>query len=135
LTTDAVTSAADQSAHIAAPDPATSLPSDAPVVAVGMMQPKPGRHAELIGLLAELAHQIHAEEGCRHYSVHRSLDDDDPLLIIQMCASIEAFRRHSANIQAQVPRLAALIATAPAPPQLFTPVPLGGNLAKQSLAA
>jgi quinol monooxygenase YgiN len=104
------------------------------VVAVATMQPKPGHHAELIALLTELAQQIHAEPGCRHYSVHTTLGDDDgPLLVIQSCTSIEAFREHSAHIQAQIPRLAALVATPPAPPALYEPVPLGGNQAKQTL--
>ncbi|MFF3849762.1 putative quinol monooxygenase [Streptomyces sp. NPDC002328] len=94
------------------------------VVAVSTMQAEDGRGQDLVEVLAELATQIRAEPGCLHYSVHRARGDTDgPLLVIQVFASIEAFREHSARVAAQIPRIAALLATPPVPPTLFEPVP------------
>ena len=110
------------------PDPAP-LPADEPgtsgtVVAVSTMQSKDGRREDLLAVLTELAPQIRAEPGCLQYSVHRARNDaDGPLLIIQQFASTEAFRRHSASMADQIPRIGALLATPPVPPALFEPVP------------
>jgi NAD(P)-dependent dehydrogenase (short-subunit alcohol dehydrogenase family) len=107
-----------------------------PVVAVSTLEPKQGRHDDLLALLAELAPQIRAEAGCLRYSVHSPHGHDDgPLLVIQMFASAEAFTAHSSAIAAQIPRLSALLQTPPAPPALFGPVPSDGNPARQSLSA
>ncbi|TDT98137.1 quinol monooxygenase YgiN [Streptomyces sp. 846.5] len=109
------------------------------VVAVSTMEAKDGRREDLVEVLAELATQIRAEPGCLHYSVHGARGDaDGPLLVIQAFASIEAFRRHSASIAAQVPRIAALLATPPVPPTLFEPVlqsapPEGGGNGEKCL--
>jgi hypothetical protein len=62
-------------------------------------------------------------------------DDEGPLLVIQMFASIEAFTAHSSAIAVQLPRLGALLETPPAPPALFGPVPSGGDPARKSLSA
>lgn len=107
------------------------------VVAVSTMKAENGRREDLVRLLAELAPQIRAEPGCLHYSVQRARGDaDGPLLIIQAFASIEAFKRHSASVAGQIPRIAALLATPPVPPALFEPFPhsaatkgLGGDAA------
>lgn len=94
------------------------------VVAVSTMQPGNGRREDLLEVLAGLAPQIRAEPGCLHYSVHRARGDaDGPLLVIQMFASIEAFRQHSASVADQIPRIGALLAMSPVPPTLFEPVP------------
>ncbi|MEY9836452.1 SDR family NAD(P)-dependent oxidoreductase [Streptacidiphilus sp. EB103A] len=94
------------------------------VVAVSTMEARNGRREDLVEVLTELATQIRAEPGCLHYSVHRARGDaDGPLLVVQAFASIEAFRQHSASIAAQIPRIAALLATPPVPPTLFEPVP------------
>ncbi|MHC3475588.1 SDR family oxidoreductase [Streptomyces sp. 7R007] len=94
------------------------------VVAVSTMKAKNGRREDLVEVLAALAPQIRAEPGCLHYSVHRARGDaDGPLLAIQVFASIEAFTQHSANVAAQIPRIAALLAAPPVPPTLFEPVP------------
>jgi quinol monooxygenase YgiN len=113
----------------------TEQPLSPPVVAASTLQAKKGRRDELIALLTELARQIHAEPGGTHYSVHRPLGDDPdgPLLVIQACASVEAFREHSAKIRGELPRLVALLEGPPSPPVLFQPVPLGGPAAKESL--
>ncbi len=116
----------------------TTEKTSVPVVAASTLQAKKGRSGELIALLTELARQIHAEPGGTHYSVHRPLADDDedgPLLVIQACASVEAFREHSAKIRGELPRLIELLAGPPSPPVLFRPVPLGGPPAKESFGA
>ncbi|MFI0237622.1 SDR family oxidoreductase [Streptomyces sp. NPDC016845] len=96
--------------------------STGPVVATSTMEPKSGRREDLLEVLAELAPQIRAEPGCLHYSVHRARGDaDGPLLVTQEFASIEAFRKHSASVADQIPRIAALLATPPVPPTLFEP--------------
>ncbi|WP_121714559.1 SDR family NAD(P)-dependent oxidoreductase [Streptomyces sp. E5N91] len=93
------------------------------VVATSTMEPKNGRREDLLQVLADLAPQIRAEEGCLDYSVHAARGDaDGPLLITQKFASIEAFTRHSASVADQIPKLAALLATPPMPPTLFEPV-------------
>jgi NAD(P)-dependent dehydrogenase (short-subunit alcohol dehydrogenase family) len=106
-----------------------------PVIAVSTMKPKEGQRDHLLALLAELAPQIRADPGCLRYSVHSTRGDDNgPLLVIQMYASIEAFTAHSSAIAVQIPRLSALLETPPAPPALFGPVPSGGNPAMESLS-
>jgi quinol monooxygenase YgiN len=96
------------------------------VVFASTLQPKNGRHDELVELLAELARHIRAEPGCIEYSVHRPLgDDNSPLLVIQRYASVEAYQEHSAWVRGQIPKISELLASLPAPPALFEPVPLG----------
>jgi len=107
-----------------------------PVVAVSTLEPKKGRRHDLLALLAQLAPQIRAEPGCLRYSVHTTNGDDNgPLLVIQMYASIEAFTAHNSAIAVQIPRLGALLQTPPAPPALYGPVPSDGNPATESLSA
>jgi quinol monooxygenase YgiN len=105
------------------------------VVFVSTLQPKNGRRDELVELLAELAKHIHAEPGCMQYSVHRPLGDDNgPLLVIQMYASVEAYREHNSWVRGQISRISELVATPPVPPTLFEPVSLGDDAAKESLS-
>lgn len=63
-----------------------------------------------------------------HYSVHRAQDEADArLLVLQAFDSTEAFRRHSASVAQQIPRMGALLATPVAPPALFESIsPLNG---------
>lgn len=92
------------------------------VVAVSTMEPKDGRHEDLVALLAELAPLIRAEPACLRYTVHRTHSEaDGPLLVIQEFTSIEGFRQHSTTMADQIPRLAALLAQPPKPPALFEP--------------
>jgi quinol monooxygenase YgiN len=98
------------------------------VVFVSTLEPKDGRRDELVELLAELAKHIRAEPGFMEYSVHRLLGDDSgPLLVIQRYASIEAYQDHNSWVRGKIPRISELLATAPAPPVLFEPVPLGDD--------
>jgi len=62
-------------------------------------------------------------------------DDEGPLLVIQIYTSIEAFTAHLSAIAGQIPRLSALLEKPPTPPDLFGPVPSGGNPAKEALSA
>jgi quinol monooxygenase YgiN len=98
------------------------------VVFVSTLEPKDGRRDELVELLAELAKHIRGEPGFLQYSVHRPLGEDKgPLLVIQRYASLEAYQKHSSWARGQVPRISELLATPPAPPVLFEPVPLGDD--------
>jgi NAD(P)-dependent dehydrogenase (short-subunit alcohol dehydrogenase family) len=98
-------------------------PIDADTVAtMSTMHPKSGRGRELLALLGELAPRIRAEPGCLRYSVHPTRNDDDgPVLILMEFTSTEAFTAHSARVAGQVPRIAELLHTPPAPPALFGP--------------
>ena len=99
------------------------------VVFVTTLEPKDGRRDELVGLLAELAKHIRGEPGVMQYSVYRPLGGDNgPLLVIQMYASVEAYQKHN-WVRGQIPRISELLATPPAPPALFEPVPLGDDAA------
>lgn len=92
------------------------------------LEPKSGRRDELVELLAEFAKHIRAEPECMQYSVHRPLGGDDgPLLVIQMYASVEAYREHSSWVRGQISRISELVATPPVPPALFEPVSLGAD--------
>ena len=76
---------------------------------------------------------MRAEPGFMQYSVHRPLGDDNGLLmVIQMYASVAAYQEHSSWVRGQMPRLSELLATPPAPPVLFEPVPLGDEVAKEA---
>lgn len=102
------------------------------VVFVSTLEPKDGRRDELLELLAELAKHIRGEPGFVQYSVHRPLGDDDgPLLVIQKYASVEAYQEHSSWVRGQIPRISELVATPPAPPALFEPIPLGDYEAQE----
>jgi quinol monooxygenase YgiN len=93
---------------------------------VSTLEPKDGRRDELVELLAELAKHIRGEPGYLQYSVHRPLGEDKgPLLVIQRYTSLEAYQEHSSWARGQAPRISELLATPPAPPVLFEPVPLG----------
>jgi hypothetical protein len=62
--------------------------------------------------------------------VYRPLGGDNgPLLVIQMYASVEAYQKHNSWVRGQIPRISELLATPPAPPALFEPVPLGDDAA------
>jgi quinol monooxygenase YgiN len=98
------------------------------VVFVSTLEPKDGRRDELVELLAELAKHIRGELGYLQYSVHRALGG--PLLVIQRYTSLEAYQEHSSWARGQAPRISELLATPPAPPVLFEPVPLGDDAAK-----
>ncbi len=104
------------------------------VVFVTTLEPKDGRRDELVALLAEFAEHIRGEPGFMQYSAYQPLGDDDgPLLVIQMYASVEAYREHNLWVRGQIPRLSELLAAPPAPPALFEPVSLGGDAAKEPL--
>ena len=76
------------------------------VVFVTTLEPKDGRRDELVGLLAELAKHIRGEPGFMQYSVYRPLGDDNgPLLVIQMYASVEAYQEHNSWVRGQIPRI------------------------------
>ena len=80
---------------------------------------------ELATKQAELAKHIRGEPGFMQYSVYRPLGDDNgPLLVIQMYASVEAYQEHNSWVRGQLPRISELLAAPPAPPALFEPVPL-----------
>ena len=101
------------------------------VVFVSTMEPLDGRRDELVELLAQLAKHIRGEPGCLEYSVHRLLGEDrGPFLVIQRYTSLEAYQEHSSWARGQVSRISELVATPPAPPVLFQPVPLGDDAAR-----
>jgi quinol monooxygenase YgiN len=105
------------------------------VLAVSQLQAKTGRREDLIELLREFAVSIHAEPGGVHYSVSQPIGDEHgPLTIIQACSAMEAFAEHSAWVRPRIPRLAELLAAAPAPPVLLEQVRLSGD-PKESLGA
>jgi quinol monooxygenase YgiN len=111
------------------PDPEEQVMPE--VVFVSTLEPKDGRRDQLVELLAELAKHIRGEPGYLQYSVHRPLGEDKgPLLVIQRYTSLEAYQEHSSWARGQAPRISELLATPPAPPVLFEPVPLGGDAAK-----
>ncbi len=101
------------------------------VVFVSTLEPKHGRHNELVELLAELAKHIRGEPGCLQYSVYRPLGEEKgSLLVIQRYTSLEAYQEHSSWARGQAPRISELLATPLTPPVLFEPVPLGDDAAK-----
>jgi len=111
------------------PDPEEQVMPE--VVFVSTLEPKDGRRDQLVELLAELAKHIRGEPGYLQYSVHRPLGEDKgPLLVIQRYTSLEAYQEHSSWARGQAPRISELLATPPAPPVLFEPVPLGDDAAK-----
>ena len=92
------------------------------VITANTFVPLAGRGDGLRALLDELRQRIVAEPGTLEYVVHPATDGDDgAVLVIQRFASGDAFRSH-AVLMAELDgprRLAAMLATPPAPPRLF----------------
>jgi quinol monooxygenase YgiN len=105
------------------------------LVTVNRLQPKDGQRGKLLDPLREFAVSMHAEPGCIHYSVHEPVDDETgPSMVIQAYSSSEAFGEHSAWMAPNLPRLAALLASAPPTPVLYQQVSPSGH-PKESLSA
>lgn len=63
-----------------------------PVVVVATIIPKPEHRFDVITALKDAISQVHDEDGCELYALHRS---DDRLVMIERWASPEALQAHS----------------------------------------
>ena len=62
------------------------------VVVVATITPKPEHTDEVAAAFAEIIPQVHAEDGCELYALHRA---DDRLIMIERWASADALAVHS----------------------------------------
>ena len=93
------------------------------VVVVATITPKPEHADEVAAAFAEIIPQVHAEDGCELYALHRA---DDRLIMIERWASADALAVHSrgAALAALNPRLRGKL-TGPAQIVVSHPLPAG----------
>ena len=63
-----------------------------PIVVVATITPKPEHTDEVAAAFAGIIPQVHAEDGCELYALHRA---GDQLIMIERWASPEALDQHS----------------------------------------
>jgi quinol monooxygenase YgiN len=82
------------------------------VIVVATFEAAPGRADELVAVLSTVIPEVHAEDGCELYSLHR---DGDLLVIIEKWTSRDALAVHSggAALAGLGPRMQGLVAGAP----------------------
>lgn len=93
------------------------------VVVVATFHPAPGRTDELIEAVTAAIPEVHDEDGCELYALHR---DGDTVVMIEKWASREALGVHSrgAALTALGPKLRDLV-SGPADVLVLDPVPAG----------
>jgi quinol monooxygenase YgiN len=79
------------------------------VVVVATIKPVPEHADEVVAAFADVIGQVHAEDGCELYALHRA---DDRLIMIERWASQEALDTHrkGAALAGLNPRLAGKVA-------------------------
>jgi len=93
------------------------------IVVVATITPKPEHTDEVAAAFAEIIPQVHAEDGCELYALHRA---GDQLIMIERWASPEALGQHSrgAALAALNPALRGKV-TGPAQIVVSHPLPAG----------
>jgi quinol monooxygenase YgiN len=93
------------------------------VVVVATITPLPEHADAVVAAFTETIPQVHAEDGCELYALHRA---DDRLIMIERWASREALATHSkaAALAALGPRLAGKV-TGPSAVIVLDAVPAG----------
>ena len=61
---------------------------------VAVLRAQPGSGAEVLRLWPELSAQVHAEDGCLEYDLHRVAGDEDRFVVLERWASVEALATH-----------------------------------------
>ncbi|MBS1889219.1 MAG: antibiotic biosynthesis monooxygenase [Actinobacteria bacterium] len=75
------------------------------IVVVAEMELAPGREDEALGVLSELCEQTHArDDGCLIYAVHRVVDDEQRVFLIEKWRSREDLDRHLGTVHVQAKR-------------------------------
>jgi len=94
-----------------------------PIVVVATITPKPEHTDEVAAAFAGIIPQVHAEDGCELYALHRA---GDQLIMIERWASPEALDQHSkgAALAALNPALRGKL-TGPAQIVVSHPLPAG----------
>jgi quinol monooxygenase YgiN len=85
------------------------------VVVVATIRPLPEHTDEVIAAFTAIIGQVHAEDGCELYALHRA---EDRLIMIEKWASAEALKVHSkgAGLASLGPQLAGKVS---APPEVI----------------
>jgi quinol monooxygenase YgiN len=93
------------------------------IVVVATITPKPEHTDEVAAAFAEVIPQVHTEDGCELYALHRA---GDQLIMIERWASAEALDQHSrgAALAALNPALRGKV-TGPAQIVVSHPLPAG----------
>jgi quinol monooxygenase YgiN len=61
---------------------------------VAVLRARPGQGSTVLGLWPELSRQVHAEDGCLAYDLHRVAGDEDRFVVLERWASVEALAAH-----------------------------------------
>ena len=77
----------------------------AEVRVVALITTNPGQGDALVQLWGPLSKQVHEEDGCLVYDLHRVLDDPDRFAVLERWASAEALAAHAASPHMQQFRL------------------------------
>lgn len=100
--------------------------TEVPVIAVATLIVKPDKQAELEAALLEVIPQVHEEDGCLLYALHRQAGKDDTYVMVEKWESKEAFRAHGKGrpLAALNEALAGVLA-APTEVKVLRPIPGG----------
>ncbi len=63
---------------------------------LGKMKARPGKRAELLGLLLDASKSLDQMEGCELYIIHEAVDDEDTIWITELWRDEEA---HAASLR------------------------------------
>ena len=97
-----------------------------PVVVTAVFTPKDGAFDQLVAALSPAIAEVHDEEGCLLYAIHR--DPDDRIIMIEKWTSAELLDAHGTS--KAVERLNAETASLLAEPVIVTrlvPIPAGSS--------
>jgi len=99
---------------------------EAPVVVTAVFTPKDGAFDELVAVLSPAIAEVHDEEGCLLYAIHR--DPDDRIIMIEKWTSTELLDAHgsSKTVERLNDRAAALLAE-PVVVTRLIPIPAGST--------
>ena len=104
------------------------------VVVVATLVAKPGSEDEVGAILASAIPEVHQEDGCILYSLHRGAEDPTTFVFVERWASADHLQTHanSPALRDALPKLEPLLTT---PPTIIPLVPVGaGDPAKGTLA-
>lgn len=67
-----------------------------PIVVTAVFRPYPGAFDQVAEVLSRAIAEVHEEDGCLLYAIHR--DPDDQIIMIEKWASVEQLEAHGSSI-------------------------------------
>lgn len=67
-----------------------------PIVVTAVFRPNPGAFDQVVEVLSRAIAEVHQEDGCLLYAIHR--DPDDQIIMIEKWASAEQLDTHGSSV-------------------------------------